>query len=60
MRHKITRLMIYNILGVFKIFSTKNFKNSSQKKKVFWEISKNFELDILYTVFQGVEYDAIG
>ena len=63
MRHKITRLMMYNILGFFKIFlkkKIKNFSQISQKKNFFWEISKNFELDMLYTVFRGVEHDAIG
>ena len=62
MRHKNTRLTMYNTIGFFKIFSKKKFKNFSQisQKKKFWEISKNFELDMLYTVFRGVEHDAIG
>ena len=63
MRHKITRLMMYNTLEFSKIFLEKNFKNFnqiSQKKIFFWEIFKIFELDMLYTVFRCVEHDAIG
>ena len=62
MRNKITRPMMYNTIGFFKKNSKKNFKNFSQisQKNFFWEISKNFELDMLYTVFRGVEHDAIG
>ena len=61
MRNKITRLMMYNIIGFLKNVSKKNFKNFSQisQKKFFWEISKNFELDMLYAVFRGVENDGI-
>ena len=55
--------MMYNTIGFLKKFSKK--KNSkilakSVRKIFFWEISKNFELDMLYTVFRGVEHDAIG
>ena len=63
MRNKITRPMMYNTLGFSKKIrkkNSKNFSQISQKKKFFWEISKNFELDMLYTVFRGVEHDAIG
>ena len=64
MRHKIMRLMMFNTLGFFKnSFEKKNFKifsQSSQKKIFFLEISKIFELDMLYTIFRGVEHDAIG
>ena len=33
MRHKITRLMMYNIIGFLKIFSEKKFKNFNQIRK---------------------------
>ena len=61
MRHKSTRLMIYNTLGFSKKILEKNFQifNQISQKKNFWQISKNFELDMRYTVFRGVEHDAI-
>ena len=33
---------------------------SSEPEKYFLEIPKTFELDMPYTVFRGVEHDAIG
>ena len=42
--------------------SAKNLKNLNQmsQKNIFWEISKIFELHMLYTGFRGVEHDVTG
>ena len=46
--------MMYNTIGFLKFFRKKNLKNFHRmsQKKNFWEISKIFELDMLYTVFR--------
>ena len=61
MRHRITRLMMYNIVGLLKFFPEKNQKfYPNQSEKNFWEISKIFELDMISAAFRCVEHDALG